>query len=402
MGNNCCVRDKGPIDTQNTSSINQQQSRHRYSLQQFQILEKLSHFNPKKNALPVALTHFLQDGCQGLMRSLPRLIEISEIYAPKGDQSHYFDPMHMQSQYGLTECVSPGKQFYLDELSDAFQQELKYFYSNSIIKESSASWGVILIMKIGKKTHSFSIKKRNGWEYVIHTLYEVTEEEIKEEQEELRKQQELQQERQKNRLNKLQDQKFNKETQQNIDKLNQLLFSEESTLQDEIIPLEDLNRSDSGNQGQSPDESASTANNSQKESQKNVTFKEKQEPKSQRQSFINPVKRCSELPRQSTRNTYRQIKQLRLRDMVFKGYNCGEICFSPFEIFLEYLNSIPEDYQQQIPNLDNPEAKQEKLQGFMQLVTFKKEFNLDLSCRQSQDNDYTNILSPEKPQKSSN
>lgn len=47
-------------------------------------------------------------------------------------------------------------------------------------------WGVILIMKIGKQTHSFTIKKRNGWEYVLHTLYEVTEEELKEESQYIR------------------------------------------------------------------------------------------------------------------------------------------------------------------------------------------------------------------------
>lgn len=54
------------------------------------------------------------------MRSLPRLIEIAEIYAPKGDKSHYFDPIHLQSQYNLTECVSPGRSFFVDDLSSAF------------------------------------------------------------------------------------------------------------------------------------------------------------------------------------------------------------------------------------------------------------------------------------------
>ena len=55
--------------------------------------------------------------------------------------------------------------------------------TNNIINPESQSWSLILIFKVYKQTHCFTIKKRNGWEYVIHTLDEVSEEEIKEEAE---------------------------------------------------------------------------------------------------------------------------------------------------------------------------------------------------------------------------
>ena len=31
--------------------------------------------------------------------------------------------------------------------------------------------------------------------------------------------------------------------------------------------------------------------------------------------------------------------------MVFKGYNCGEICFNPYNLFLNYLDSIDGEYE---------------------------------------------------------
>ena len=40
-----------------------------------------------------------------------------------------------------------------------------------------------MILKIGKNKQHFSIKKRAGWEYVLHSLYEVSGEEIKQEEE---------------------------------------------------------------------------------------------------------------------------------------------------------------------------------------------------------------------------
>jgi len=45
------------------------------------------------------------------MRSLPLLLEVSTVYAKKGDDSHYFDPASLQARFGLVEYVSSGKQF---------------------------------------------------------------------------------------------------------------------------------------------------------------------------------------------------------------------------------------------------------------------------------------------------
>jgi len=64
-----------------------------------------------------------------------------------------------------------------------FEIELNHFDSVGVVSKEAKNWSLILIFKIGKQTHSFSLKKRNGWEYVLHTLYEVTEEELREEQE---------------------------------------------------------------------------------------------------------------------------------------------------------------------------------------------------------------------------
>jgi len=43
------------------------------------------------------------------MRSLPRLIEVSSVYAKKGDASHYFEPEKLEARFGLREHVSAGK-----------------------------------------------------------------------------------------------------------------------------------------------------------------------------------------------------------------------------------------------------------------------------------------------------
>lgn len=64
-------------------------------------------------------------------------------------------------------------------MSTAFEVEMNHLFEEKIIDSSTPNYSLILIFKVLKKTHSFTVKKRNGWEYVLHTLYEVTNEEIK-------------------------------------------------------------------------------------------------------------------------------------------------------------------------------------------------------------------------------